>query len=112
MFGDILTDLLAEVTGGLGLAPGGNINPKGISMFEPVHGSAPKYKGMNRINPIATILAAKLMLDNLGRRDLGTVVNNAVRATLDKGIYTQDLGGKYTTSEVGDAVVVYLPPRS
>lgn len=105
MFGDILTDLLAEVTGGLGLAPGGNINPNGISMFEPVHGSAPKYKGMNRINPIATILAAKLMLDNLGRRDLGTVLNNAVRATLDKGIYTQDLGGKYTTSEVGDAVV-------
>ncbi len=82
MFGDILTDLLAEVTGGLGLAPGGNINPKGISMFEPVHGSAPKYKGMDRINPIATILAAKMMMDNLGRRDLGTVVNDAVRKTL------------------------------
>jgi 3-isopropylmalate dehydrogenase len=108
MFGDILTDLLAEVTGGLGLAPGGNINPKGISMFEPVHGSAPKYKGMDRINPIATILAAKLMLDNLGRRDLGTVVNDAVRATFDQGIYTQDLGGTYKTHQVGDAVVAAI----
>lgn len=108
MFGDILTDLLAEVTGGLGLAPGGNINPKGISMFEPVHGSAPKYKGMDRINPIATILAAKLMLDNLGRRDLGLVVNDAVRATFDQGIFTQDLGGTHKTHQVGDAVVAAI----
>ncbi|MGD0817844.1 MAG: isocitrate/isopropylmalate dehydrogenase family protein [Methanomassiliicoccales archaeon] len=108
MFGDIITDLLAEVTGGLGLAPGGNINPKGISMFEPVHGSAPKYKGLNRINPIATILAAKMMLDNLGRRDLGDVINKAVRTALDQGVYTQDLGGKATTSEMGDAVVAAI----
>ncbi len=108
MFGDIITDLLAEVTGGLGLAPGGNINPKGISMFEPVHGSAPKYKGLNRINPIATILAAKLMLDNLGRRDLGDVINKGVRKALDQGVYTQDLGGKATTSEMGDAVVAAI----
>jgi 3-isopropylmalate dehydrogenase len=108
MFGDIVTDLLAEVTGGLGLAPGGNINPEGISMFEPVHGSAPKYKGMNRINPIATILAAKLMLDNLGRRDLGDVIFKAVRTALDQGVYTQDLGGTATTSEMGDAVVAAI----
>ena len=108
MFGDIVTDLLAEVTGGLGLAPGGNINPKGISMFEPVHGSAPKYKGMNTINPIATILAAKLMLDNLGRRDLGDIIHKGVRAALDKGVYTKDLGGSATTSEMGDAVVAAI----
>jgi len=105
MFGDILTDLLAEVTGGLGLAPGGNINPKGISMFEPVHGSAPKYRGMNTINPIATILAAKMMLDNLGRRDLGKVVNDAVRTVFDQKVFTRDLGGTAKTSDVGDAVV-------
>jgi 3-isopropylmalate dehydrogenase len=108
MFGDIITDLLAEVTGGLGMAPGGNINPKGISMFEPVHGSAPKYKGMNTINPIATILAAKLMLDNLGRRDLGDIINRGVRTALDQGVYTHDLGGKATTSEMGDAVVAAI----
>ena len=105
MFGDIITDLLAEVTGGLGLAPGGNINPEGISMFEPVHGSAPKYKGTNRINPVATILAAKMMVDSLGHRDLGQVVQQAVRTAFDQGVYTQDLGGKATTTEMGDAVV-------
>ena len=105
MFGDILTDLLAEVTGGLGLAPGGNINPQGISMFEPVHGSAPKYRGMDRINPVATILATKMMLDNLGRRDLGKIINDGVRTVFDQGIYTQDLGGTAKTHEVGDAVV-------
>jgi len=108
MFGDILTDLLAEVTGGLGLAPGGNINPHGISMFEPVHGSAPKYKGLDQINPLATILAGKMMLDNLGRRDLGDIVTKAGRATLDKGSYTQDLGGNAKTHEVGDAVAAEI----
>jgi len=104
MFGDILTDLLAEVTGGLGLAPGGNINPKGLSMYEPVHGSAPKYKGKDTINPTATILAAKMLLDNMGRRDLGTKIETAVARTFSKGIYTQDLGGKAKTHEFGDAV--------
>lgn len=108
MFGDILTDLLAEVTGGLGLAPGGNINPKGLSMYEPVHGSAPKYKGMNTINPTATILAAKLLVDNMGRRDLGQKIEDAVRRTFDKGIYTRDLGGKAKTSEFGDAVTAEI----
>ncbi len=108
MFGDILTDLSAEVCGGLGMAPGGNINPHGLSMYEPVHGSAPKYKGMNTINPTATILAAKLMVDNLGHRDLGQKIEDAVRRTFDKGIYTQDLGGKAKTSEFGDAVAAQL----
>jgi len=108
MFGDILTDLLAEVTGGLGLAPGGNINPTGLSMFEPVHGSAPKYKGLDVIDPVATILAAKMMLDNLGRPELGDKVEEAVRRTFAKGIYTQDLGGKARTHEVGDAVAAEI----
>jgi 3-isopropylmalate dehydrogenase len=108
MFGDILTDLSSEVCGGLGLAPGGNINPNGLSMYEPVHGSAPKYKGMNTINPTATILAAKLMVDNMGRRDLGQKIEDAVRKTFDKGIYTQDLGGKAKTSEFGDHVAAEL----
>jgi 3-isopropylmalate dehydrogenase len=104
MFGDILTDLLAEVTGGLGLAPGGNINPNGLSMFEPVHGSAPKYRGMDTINPVATILAAKMMLDNLGRRDLGKLVEKGVRVAFDKKVYTRDLGGTAKTHEVGDVI--------
>ncbi len=108
MFGDILTDLLAEVTGGLGTAAGGNLNPQGISMFEPIHGSAPKYKGMDRINPVATILAAKMMLDNLGRKDLGDIVNQAVRNTFDKGIFTKDLGGTAKTHEVGDAIAAEI----
>ncbi|MDL5502327.1 MAG: isocitrate/isopropylmalate family dehydrogenase, partial [Candidatus Methanoperedens sp.] len=66
MFGDIITDLGAMIQGGLGLAPGGNINPEGTSMFEPIHGSAPKYKGLNKVNPIATIWAGALLLDQLG----------------------------------------------
>ena len=107
MFGDIITDLLAEVTGGLGLAPGGNINPKGISMFEPVHGSAPKYKGMNRINPIATILAAKLMLDNLGRRDLGRWSSTAFAEPSTRAS-TPRTWAESDDHEMGDAVVAAI----
>ncbi len=108
MFGDILTDLLAEVTGGLGLAPGGNINPNGVSMYEPVHGSAPKYKGLDIINPTATILAAKMMIDNLGHRELGQKIEDAVQKTFDKGVYTQDLGGSAKTHEFGDMVASFV----
>jgi 3-isopropylmalate dehydrogenase len=108
MFGDILTDLLAEVTGGLGLAPGGNINPNGISMYEPVHGSAPKYKGLDTINPTATILAAKMMIDDLGHRDLGQKIEDAVQKTFDKGVYTKDLGGSAKTHEFGDMVAAFV----
>ncbi|MFC2154689.1 isocitrate/isopropylmalate dehydrogenase family protein, partial [Candidatus Altiarchaeota archaeon] len=68
MFGDIITDLGAMLQGGLGLAPGGNINPDGVSMFEPIHGSAPKYKGQNTANPLATIWSGALMLDELGEK--------------------------------------------
>ena len=108
MFGDILTDMLAEVTGGLGLAPAGNINPDGISMYEPVHGSAPNFKGLDLLNPVAAILAAKMMIDDLGHRDLGQKIEGAVQKSFDKGIFTQDLGGTAKTHEVGDAIAALI----
>ncbi len=105
MFGDIITDLGAMIQGGLGLAPGGNINPEGVSMFEPVHGSAPKHAGKNLANPIATILAGQMMLEHLGEQGAADVVEMAVAEVLAEGkIRTQDLGGKSSTSMVGDAV--------
>jgi 3-isopropylmalate dehydrogenase len=105
MFGDIITDLGAMIQGGLGLAPGGNINPEGISMFEPIHGSAPKYKGMNRANPIATIWAGALMLDELGEENASLAVVKAIEEVLKEGkVKTKDLGGENTCSEMGDAV--------
>jgi len=105
MFGDIITDLGAMIQGGLGLAPGGNINPKGVSMFEPIHGSAPKHAGKNVANPIATILAGQMMLEHLGEQKAADAVEQAVIEVLREGkVRTYDLGGKSSTSEVGDAV--------
>ncbi len=105
MFGDIITDLGAMIQGGMGLAPGGNINPEGISMFEPIHGSAPKYKGMNKSNPIATILAGHLMLEQLGEQECADLLENAVADILKDGkVRTYDMGGSSKTSEVGDAI--------
>ncbi len=105
MFGDIITDLGAMIQGGMGLAPGGNINPEGVSMFEPIHGSAPKYKGMGVANPIATILAGGLMLETLGEQEAADLVEKAVIEVLGDGkVRTKDLGGTSKTSEVGDAV--------
>lgn len=106
MFGDIITDLGAMIQGGMGLAPGGNINPEGVSMFEPIHGSAPKYKGQNKINPIATILAGQLMLEQLGEQKCADLVERAVVKVLEEEkIRTYDIGGSSKTSEVGDAIV-------
>ncbi|MFH1850189.1 MAG: isocitrate/isopropylmalate dehydrogenase family protein [archaeon] len=106
MFGDIITDLGAMIQGGLGLAPGGNISPGGISMFEPIHGSAPKYKGRNVANPLATIWAGALMLDELGKPEAHTQIVNAIQEVLKEGkVKTRDLGGSATTKEMGDAVV-------
>ncbi|MGZ5520988.1 MAG: isocitrate/isopropylmalate dehydrogenase family protein, partial [Halobacteriota archaeon] len=82
LFGDIITDLGAMVQGGLGLAPGGNINPKGTSMFEPIHGSAPKYKGLNKINPIATIWAGAMLLESLGEAQAASGVMHAIECNL------------------------------
>jgi len=105
MFGDIITDLGAMIQGGLGLAPGGNINPEGLSMFEPIHGSAPKYRGKNCANPLATIWAGAMMLDELGEEEAGEKLVNAIETVIKEGkVRTKDLGGSATCSEMGDAV--------
>jgi len=93
------------IQGGLGVAAGANINPSGTSMFEPIHGSAPKYKGLGRANPIATILAGGMMLEFLGEARAAEAVEEAVRAVLKEGrVRTPDLGGSSSTSQVGDAI--------
>jgi 3-isopropylmalate dehydrogenase len=109
MFGDIITDLGAMIQGGLGLAPGGNINPDGISMFEPIHGSAPKHAGKNIANPIATILAGQMMVDHLGHQKAAALIERAVSEVLREGrVRTYDLGGSSSTSEMGDAVAAKI----
>ncbi|KXB02511.1 3-isopropylmalate dehydrogenase [candidate division MSBL1 archaeon SCGC-AAA833F18] len=105
MFGDIITDLGAMIQGGLGLAPGGNINPDGVSMFEPIHGSAPKHAGKNKANPLATILAGQMMLEELGEQKAADLIEQAVIGVLKEGkVRTYDLDGDSSTSDVGDAV--------
>lgn len=105
MFGDIITDLGAITQGGMGVAAGGNINPEGVSMFEPIGGSAPKYTGKNVINPIAAISCGAMMLDHLGEEKAANAIENAIMdVTANK---LKDMGaGKmgYSTSEVGDLV--------
>ena len=106
MFGDIITDLGAMIQGGLGIAAGGNINPEGISMFEPIHGSAPKYKDKSIANPTATILAGAMMLDCLGESKVAKAIEDAVEKVLSEGkVRSRDLGGDSSTIEVGDEVV-------
>lgn len=106
MFGDIITDLGAMIQGGLGLAAGGNINPEGVSMFEPIHGSAPKYKGKNVSNPLATILSGVMMLETIGEPKTASLIEKAVVKVLEDGkVRTQDLGGASKTTEVGDEIV-------
>ncbi|MBF6165756.1 tartrate dehydrogenase [Streptomyces gardneri] len=107
LFGDILSDLAAAVTGGLGLAPSGNINPErtGPSMFEAVHGSAPDIAGQGIANPVAQILAGAMLLDHLGESAAAVAVDRAVCDVLATGeIRTPDLGGTATTAELGDAI--------
>jgi 3-isopropylmalate dehydrogenase len=105
MFGDIITDLGAMVQGGLGLAPGGNINPNGTSMFEPIHGSAPKYKGQNKVNPIATIWAGAMMMEQLGEKEAADAIVSAIETNiLDAKVRTYDMGGSSTTSDVGSDI--------
>jgi 3-isopropylmalate dehydrogenase len=104
MFGDIITDIAAQLQGGLGMAASGNINPHGISMFEPVHGSAPKYAGKNVANPFGAILTAALMLRHLGCNDEATIAENAVRRAVHEDKSTVDVGGNLGTKEVGDVI--------
>lgn len=104
LFGDVLSDEAAQVTGSLGLAAGANIGDK-YGMFEPVHGSAPKYAGQNIVNPIATIMAAQMMLDYLGEKAAAAKIENAVMQVLREGkVRTKDLGGSSTTSEMSKAI--------
>jgi 3-isopropylmalate dehydrogenase len=104
MFGDIVTDLGAQIQGGMGLAASGNIHPGRISMFEPVHGSAPKYAGKDIANPMAAILTVQLMLEHLGFDEGGRAVEQAVRKAIATGNTTRDLGGGLGTRAVGDYI--------
>lgn len=102
MFGDILSDLGAELQGGLGLAASANINPGNVSMFEPVHGSAPKYAGKNVANPMAAILTVAMMLDYLGFPGEAASIERSVVEAIRRNKTTSDLGGSLGTREVGD----------
>ena len=105
MFGDIITDLGAMIQGGMGIAAGGNINPEGVSMFEPIGGSAPKYTGKNVINPLAAIGAAQMMLDHLGELEAAQAIENAIRWVVAEKLDSLSAGKMgYGTREVGDLV--------
>ena len=109
MFGDIITDLGAMTQGGMGIAAGGNINPEGVSMFEPIGGSAPKYTGMNVINPLAAIGALQMMLETLGEQTAADLVDKAiayVTANKLKSLSAGKMG--YSTTEVGDMVAQFV----
>ena len=108
LYGDIVSDLCAGLVGGLGVAPGANIGEDG-AVFEPVHGSAPKYAGQNRANPTAMILSGVLMLRHLGHPDVADRVELAVRDVIAEGtVVTHDLGGTAGTSEFADAIIAQL----
>lgn len=106
LFGDIITDLGAMIQGGMGIAAGGNINPEGVSMFEPIGGSAPKYTGKNIINPLAAICAGGMMLDFLGEKEAGAQIERSVIQALESGQIKSLSAGKMglSTTEVGDLI--------
>jgi 3-isopropylmalate dehydrogenase len=109
MFGDIITDLGAMIQGGMGIAAGGNINPQGVSMFEPIGGSAPKYTGKNVINPLAAICAGAMMLDTLGEPEAAKAIEEAVKTVVSKHLKSLSAGKMgYGTTEVGDLVAGYV----
>ena len=110
MFGDIITDLGAMIQGGMGIAAGGNINPEGVSMFEPIGGSAPKYTGQNVINPLAAVCAVGMMLETLGQDKAGKRVEAAVIKLLESGRLKSMDAGKMgmSTSEIGDWLAVNI----
>ena len=109
MFGDIITDLGAMIQGGMGIAAGGNINPEGVSMFEPIGGSAPKYTGKNVINPLAAIGALQMMLEQLGEEQAGKMIENSVKLITANKLKSLSAGKMgYSTSQVGELVVENL----
>jgi 3-isopropylmalate dehydrogenase len=104
MFGDIISDLCAQLIGGLGFAASGNIG-KDFALFEPTHGSAPKYAGKYKVNPTAMILSVKMMLDYLGETELAKKVENAVAEVLKEGkVRTYDIGGVSSTLDMAKAI--------
>jgi 3-isopropylmalate dehydrogenase len=109
MFGDIITDLGAMIQGGLGIAAGGNINPDGVSMFEPIGGSAPKYTGKGIVSPLAAISACQMMLETLGEGKAAREVETAIMKVVNQDVKSLSAGKMgYSTSEVGDLVVKYI----
>jgi 3-isopropylmalate dehydrogenase len=109
MFGDIITDLGAMIQGGMGIAAGGNINPSGVSMFEPIGGSAPKYTGQGVINPMAAIAAAQMLLVHLGETEAATRVDAAIAHVVAKKLKSMQAGKMgYTTAQVGDLVAAAI----
>ncbi|MDD4765489.1 MAG: isocitrate/isopropylmalate family dehydrogenase, partial [Atribacterota bacterium] len=109
MFGDIITDLGSTIQGGIGMAAGANINPEGVSMFEPIHGSAPDLKNKFVANPIGTIIAGAMMMEELGENETALTIENAVMNMLKKGtIKTVDMGGNSSTKAVSEAVMKEL----
>jgi len=108
MFGDIISDLAAQLVGGLGFGCSGNIGKK-LAVFEPSHGSAPKYAGMYKVNPIATILSAKMMLDWLGETEKGSALEQATAEVIKEGkVRTYDMAGSNSTLEMGEAIAAKL----
>ena len=108
LFGDIITDLGAALQGGLGMAASGNIHPGKVSLFEPVHGSAPQFAGKNISNPVAAILTAAMMVDYLGLSDVAAAIEDAVEKAVRAGETTQDIGGNLSTTEAGQAIRQHL----
>src|SRR5713226_961573 len=105
MFGDIVTDLGAAMQGGLGMAASGNIHPGRVSLFEPIHGSAPKYAGKDVANPIGAILTAAMMLEYLGHAEESRAIEKAVVEAIDAGETTTDIGGELGTKAAGEAIL-------
>ena len=104
MFGDIITDLGAMIQGGMGVAASGNINPDGVSMFEPIHGSAPRHAGLGKVSPVAAICAAGMMLENLGEVEAGRAIDRAVIEALGSGKVRAITGDEGDTQKAGDII--------
>jgi len=108
MFGDIISDLGAQLAGGMGLAPSGNINPESVSLFEPVHGSAPDIAGRGIANPIGQIWSGAMMLEHLGHQDAADAIVKGIETVLMEGPRTRDIGGTASTDQMGIAIAAAI----